>query len=520
MIYMFPLHAGSEIKKAQDILRQRFLKDSFSKRKLWFGAPKLPKFNRKFGIVQNAPLLSEVDYTLCHEMMDQFPSKIRELSMKSMLNKITQRESRVFIFKGPPGCGKSELLSRLCSYWARQYALRAFSLVLYVNIWDLHHSCSLQDLIDRQFKGSSTLHAKICQWIEEENGNGVLFILDGFCYQYLYKSPLQKGSILYNIFSGCGCYSNSTVVIVTTCSDFVIPTCHNYIQFEVLGLSDEQIGRQVIRHFDRKEAIDFLNYLSENLEIKGLVSSPSHLIGTIYLYAHISYDDLPMTWTQLYTSLVVLISKWHKRKLGEHFGTDSLQSQFKRTLLESGRKVIKYPGDSIATIGTLLIHDADECDHELPDHNSAMPYLEYFLSSFESVLNPHYKKIDKASIKGYAFVYFWYFLGGFGDEIASKQLLEEYYRRRILKITKCVSKTEYVTAKHRADPSCLTAEVGRTIVTTRDIHNILHCLPYMQDPHILVFNRCFLGTQAVRELSRFLATDSWTNDYSGITHLW
>ena len=491
-----------------------------SKRKLWFGAPKLPKFNRKFGIVQNAPALSEVDYTFCHEMMDQFPSEIQELSMKSLLNKITQKESRVFIFKGPPGCGKSELMSRLCSYWARQYALRAFSLVLCVNIWDLHQGCSLKDLIDRQFNGSSTLHAKICQWIEEENGNGVLFILDGFCHQYLCKSPLQKGSILYNILSGSGCYSNSTLVIVTTCSDFVIPTCHNYIQFEVLGLSDEQIGRQVIQHFDRKEAIDFLNYLSENLEIKGLVSSPSHLIGTIYIFAHLSYDDLPMTWSQFYTSLVVLISKWHKRNFSEHFGSDSLQFQFNHTLLENGRKVIKHPGDLIATIGTLLNHDAEERDHELPDRNSAMPYLEYFLSSLEMILNPHYRKITKALKTWYAFAYFWYFLAGFGDEVASKQLLKEYYRRKILKITKCVSETGYVTAKHQADPSCLKAEVGKTIITTRDIHNILHCLPYMQDPHILVFNRFLLGTQAVKELSRFLATDTWTNDYSGITHLW
>ena len=504
-------------------MQQRFLKHSFPKRKLWIDAPKLPKFNRKFGIVQNAPLLSELDYTSCHEMMDQFASEIQELSMKSMLNKITQRQSRVFVFKGPPGCGKSELMSRVCSYWAKHYALRMFSLVLYVNIWDLHQRYSLQDLIDRQFKGSSTFHAKICQWIKEEKGNGVLFILDGFCRQYFCQSPLQERNVLYHILSGHKYYSNSTIVIATTCSDFVKPLCCKYIQFEVLGLSDQQIGRQVIRHFDRKKAVDFLSYLAENPEIKALVSSPGYLIATIYVFHHISYDDLPMTWTQLYISLVVLISKWHERELStfrnihKDLATDSLQSKFKNTLLESG---IEHSEDFIAKIGKSLVYDAEKHDHKLPDHNSAVPYLDCFLLSLETVLIPPSKRLYKALKDMSLFTYFRYFLAGFEVEIDSKQLLQQSYKGNTLEITNCVSESGYVITKHQADLSCITPEFDRTVITTRDIHSILHCLPYMQDPHTMVFNRCFLGTQAVRELSRFLAADSWTNDYSGITNLW
>ena len=57
------LISGTEIQKAHKFLQQRFLKGLFRKRKLWFGAPELPKFDRKFGIIQNAPLLSELDYT-------------------------------------------------------------------------------------------------------------------------------------------------------------------------------------------------------------------------------------------------------------------------------------------------------------------------------------------------------------------------------------------------------------------------------------------------------------------------
>ena len=544
------------MQKAQKFLQQRFLKDLFPKRKLWFGAPELPKFDRKLGIIQNAPILSELDYTSCYEMIDQFPSKIQELSMKSLLNKITQRESRVFIFKGPPGCGKTELMSRVCSYWAKHYALRQFSLVLYVNIWDLHRGCSLLDLIDRQFKGSTVSSEKLCRWIEEEKGYGILFILDGFCQKYLEESH-YGGDVLYGILSGHNNFSKTTVVISTTCSDFVKPYCENFTQLEILGLSNEQIGKQVIQYFDSERAFNFLSYLAENPEIKGLVSSPGYLIGTMYIFTRISDDDLPVTWTQLYTSLIVLISEWHNRELSKHLASDSLltklnrlikrgrkpkkelatyslQSQFKNVLLENGRKIIKNTGNLVATIAKLLIHDAEDRDHKLPDHNSAVPYLEHFLFALESGLNLDSKNTHKAveyikltqSDKD-EFSHFWCFLAGLTAETMGINLLKQYYKRNALKLTNCLTEIDYVTAEQQADLSTLTAEVGRTVVTTHDIHSLLHCLPYMKDPHTVVLEKCLLGTQAMREFSRFLAADSWSNihtysvvmHYSGIRHL-
>ena len=508
---MLFLHAGPEVQKAKKILQWRFLKDSFPKRKLWFGAPKLPKFNRRLGIVRNVPLLSELDYTSCYEMMDQFSSEIQELSMKSVLNSISRGESRVFVFKGPPGCGKTELISRVCRYWSRHYTLRKFSLVLYINIWDFHQGGTLQNLIGRQFIGSTVSSDKICRWIEEEKGNGILFILDGFCRKYLHRSPVQKEEILSDILFGHSCFSKSTVVISTTCSDFVKPVCQNLTQFEILGLSDEQIGKQVIQHFNSERAVSFLNYLAENPEIKALVSSPSYLIGTMYVFAHIPYDDLPVTWTQLFTSLIVLISEWHKR---EDFPHDSMltkfrnrflrkgrkvskQSQFQNILLANSRKVIKDSRDLTTTVGQLLIHDVEDNDHELPDHNSAVPHLEYFLLSLGTFLISDHKKLDKALKDKDAFAYFWY--------------KSNIIRTRF--------ESGYVTTEQQFISS-LSAEVGRTVVTTHDMLSFLCWLPYMQDSDTMVLNRSFLGTQTARELSRFLAADSWTNNYSGIAHLW
>ena len=510
-------HAGPEIQKIQEILRQRYLKDSFSKRKLWSGAPKLAKFNRRFGIVHNVPLLSELDYTSCYEMMDQFPSEIKEVSVKSMLNMITQTESRIFIFKGPPGCGKTELISRVCRYWAKNFVLRSFSLVLYINVWHVHASCTLLNLIDRQFKSSTVSSEKICHWIEEVNRNGILFILDGFCHKYLHTSPLQKRGILSDILSGHSSFSKSKVVISTTCSDFVKPLCENFTQFEILGLSDEQLGKQVIQHLSSESAFNFLSYLAGNPEIKGLVSSPSYLIGTVYVFAHLSYNDLPMAWTELYISLVVLVNKWHKREPSKDF---LLQAHLKRTLLKNGRKGVKDSGYLLVTIGKSLIHDADEFDHVLPDHNSAMPYLEYFLDALETLYKPDDKKRHKAMRNKNRHTYYWYFLAGLGIKTDSQQLLKQYYQRNVSKMTNCLSESGYMTAEQQAELSFLTAKVSQGVVTTHDIHSILHCLPYMQDPHRVALEKCLLGAQAMREFSKFLAANSWRLNYSGIKHLW
>ena len=330
-----------------------------------------------------------------------------------------------------------------------------------------------------------------------------------------------------NILSGRSSFSKSTVVISTTCSDFVERFCHKYIQFEILGLSDEQIGKQVIQQFDSEKAPNFLSYLAENQEINGLASSPAYLIGTMYVFTHISYGNLPVTWSQLYTSLIVLVNEWHKEELSKDIDTKSLQSQFKNALLEGGRKVLNS-GDlsMITTIGESLIYDAEDCDNELPDHNSAVPYLEYFLFGLETGLNLDFKKLTLSDKDKFA--YFWCFLAGLIAESDHKNLLKQYYGENALKLTNCLTEADYVTAEQQADLSTLTAEVGWTVVTTRDIHSVLHCLPYMEDSHTVVLHNCVLGRQAARELSRFLAADSWSSNhtyrvigrYSGIKHLW
>ena len=126
------------------------------------------------------------------------------------------------------------------------------------------------------------------------------------------------------------------------------------------------------------------------------------------------------------------------------------------------------------------------------------------------------KKLSKTVMNKCKCAYFWYFLAGLGVEINCKKLLERY---NILMILNCLSEAEYVTNEQQAELSSLTAEVGRTIITTHDITSIFDCLPYLQDPHTVVLDKCFLGTHSVEQLSRYLAVGPLSNDHSGIKNL-
>ena len=86
-----------------------------------------------------------------------------------------------------------------------------------------------------------------------QRGKDIEFFLylTGFCREYLYQSQLHSGNVLYHIISGSSNFSKARVVVASTCcSDIVRYLYCKYIKIEVLGLSDEQIGKEIVRHFD------------------------------------------------------------------------------------------------------------------------------------------------------------------------------------------------------------------------------------------------------------------------------
>ena len=294
-----------QYKKTRKLLQEAYLSEESVP--LWTGAPKLLQFDRRLGRVtgNTDERLRDIDYSSRLETM-HFSSKIATVSIKSFVNGIAiakEKNHPVFI-KGPPGSGKTVLLRRVCAFWARGFCLRKFTLVLWLDL-KAHPSGSLnlplRTLLSYSLPRDSHL-GSIRQWLERQGTQDILIVVDGVEGQ-----AYNKWTLFLEWLAG-----TKASVILTATSPVKIkdPTTYgaSYMilcQYDMLGLSQDQISKQVIHHYghDPSRAEEFLMYISEAHEIRALCSSPPYLVAVLFVFDSVSTTDLPNTWTQLFSSL-------------------------------------------------------------------------------------------------------------------------------------------------------------------------------------------------------------------------
>ena len=83
------------------------------------------------------------------------------------------------LLEGAPGCGKSTLSLQLCYLWSKGELFQEYKLVILVRLRDpaVQNAKSLMDLLPYQDK---TMAQDVEKLIRENNGNGVLLVLDGW----------------------------------------------------------------------------------------------------------------------------------------------------------------------------------------------------------------------------------------------------------------------------------------------------------------------------------------------------
>jgi len=142
------------------------------------------------------------------------------------------------------------------------------------------------------------------QWVCRHEGEGVLVVIDGidnqqfhFVDNVLTEKRLKK----------------ATIVLAASCTlGYLSSERYAYMyqtQYHLLGLSQEQILKQVIQHYNHNtsKAEKFLMYISETHTIRSLCSSPPYLASVLFVFDSVNTSDLPNTWTQLFTRLLKLL---------------------------------------------------------------------------------------------------------------------------------------------------------------------------------------------------------------------
>ena len=291
------------MQKAHHVLQQAYLAPRSSC--LWPGAPRMMEFSQRLGRCLKSDLDGDLDFLALDysSHIENFPTAVEVVSVKSFLNAVSQKQQRLFLLKGPHGSGKTTLLRRACSLWARGLCWRKFTLVFWVDMKALaialapNPQYSFKKFMQYVVPEGVDL-TDICDWVHVHDGQDILLVLDGidsftnntFLNAVVSEQSLRKGSVIITSSSPNHLFSMN-------CS-----------QYYLLGLSEDQITKQVISYYSNspQKAEDFFTFISTAPAIKVLCSNLPCLAAVLSVFDSGYPGKLPATWTQLFNQLVLL----------------------------------------------------------------------------------------------------------------------------------------------------------------------------------------------------------------------
>ena len=263
------------------------------------------------------------EFTKCtiHGNIDDIYYDKSQISMEqvALMTKMRDEEEKlmtypeVILVAGAPGVGKTTFAWELCHKWARGELLQHFELVILLRLRD-RSSREAKELVDLFPYPKKTFSESLVDEALERNGEGVLFLLEGF--DELPVNLRTESSIYIDLIRGDLLPSAS--VLVTSrpyaVSDFQWKYSKRISQWvEILGFTRQQIDEYLIAYSgnDPKLLNQLRRYVSFNPPIHAAMYIPLNTVIVCEIYKDCSKGDciIPSTMTELYTafSMTLLI---------------------------------------------------------------------------------------------------------------------------------------------------------------------------------------------------------------------
>ena len=262
----------------------------------------------------------------------QVLSNKKEISIEQILEPV-QDKLKLALIEGAPGIGKSTLAWELCRKWEEISCMQQYSLVVLLRLREEE----VQNIteVSHLFITYESKHKKsLVEEVSESQGNGVLFILDGF--DELPKT-LQKKGFLLKLVKG-HVLPASTVLVTSrpSATAELLISCHTQKHIEVLGFTQDSVKLYASSIFSSEpgKLRRFMNYISasENPAINSLMYVPLNAAIIVRIYLNCKSDALlPHTLTQMYTSLCLTILNRHLENSVENF--DDLPAELYKNFL-------------------------------------------------------------------------------------------------------------------------------------------------------------------------------------------
>ena len=507
-------HIDVALQETCKLLQKVYLSEE--SRPLWTEAPELLRFDRRLGrvIEDTDERLRDIDYFSHFETLEHFSSEIETVSIKSFVNTVAKKKDHLFLIKGPPGSGRTILLRRVCAFWARGFCLRKFTLVLWLDL-KAHPSgssdVSLRTLLGCSLPRGSHLDS-IQQWLERHGTQDILIVVDGVEGQ-----AYNEWKPFLDLLAG-----TKASVILTATSPVQIwyrTQYMNLCQYDMLGLSQNQISKQVIHHYshDHSRAEEFFMYISEAHDIRALCSSPPYLVAVLFVFDNVSTTDLPTTWTQLFTSLKN--SLFRLSSVSESVDTNphkwsKLFSSLKQSLFrQSGMRdtILASKAYMVSITDSTLDWDHDNTNfysRVTPPYHTMMsttehcsftlPLLQYYLCAQHIHSLPHRQHVPVLKKKTVPLHVRRFYVGLCSS---SKRALVILIHKDTFMYAACES--EVVVNKLL---KMMTSELTfkNQLLTSVDIHRIFQAVHYSGLMCELEFHQCLFGSLTFEMMSKWL----------------
>ena len=288
---------------------------------------------------------------------------------------------KLVLVTGAPGVGKSTFAWELCRRWGSGELLQHFSLVILLRLRDKNVR-EANELTDILFYRKKSISESLAIEIEQSNGEGVLFILEG--YDELPESLRVESSLYLDLIYG---RLLPLATVLVTSRPWAVSNLHWKAterisqQFEILGFTKQQIDEYLISiTLGDSHLLDELRrymYLNPPIHAAMYIPLNAAIVFVVYKDRRGRTDCIiPNTMTELYTAFSLTLLIRYVGDQGEKIRKVSCFEDLPKGIYKKFLDICKIASDGIRNGEQLIFSDLPD-DFETLGFMQSVPELHF-----------------------------------------------------------------------------------------------------------------------------------------------